>query len=172
MAYPTGIEWRQMSATIGAQPITELASSPLHNLGQRIRAKDYTFGEAGFIYLAGVASTAQGDVVSFDERNGTTKRALEGQRGPVVVAMAAIVAGQYGWYAEDGCVPVNTGSNDPPPGPVYLSRTAGEVTGVPFEGEKVDNLTVVTYPSGGFATCRLTRPAANGNDANAQESRG
>lgn len=172
MAYPTGIEWFQVSPTIGGQPISQTSATAQHNLGQRIRAKDYTFGEVGFVYLAGVASTAAGDVVTFDERSGTTTRAVEGVRGPVVVAMAAITAGLYGWYAEDGCVPVNTGSNDPPSGPVYLSRTAGEVTGVPFEGEKIDGLVVVRYPSGGYATCRLTRPAANGNDADASERKG
>lgn len=172
MAYPTGIEWFQTSATIGAQPITQTESSPKHNIGQRVRARDLTYGEVDFIYLAGVASTAQGDVVTFDERTGTTVRAIEGARGPVVVAMAAITAGLYGWYAENGCVPVNTGSQDPSVGPVYLSRTAGEVTGLAFEGEKIDGMAVVRYPTGGFATCRLTRPAANGNDSNASEDRG
>lgn len=172
MAYPTGIEWRQTSPTMGAQPITQTESTPKHNLGQRVRAFDFTFGEAEFIYLAGVASTAQGDVVTFDERNGTTTRALEGVRGPVAVAMAATTASLYGWYAVTGSVPVNTGSNAPSVGPVYLSRTAGEVTGVPFEGEKVDGMAAVRVPSGGFTTCRLTNPTANGNDADAQEKRG
>lgn len=171
MAYPTGITWRQMSATIGGQPVTQTESAAKHNLGQRLRAFDYAFGEVEFIYLAGVASTAQGDVVVFDERSGTTTRAVEGKRGPVAVAMAAITAGLYGWYAVEGSVPANTGSNDPPVGPVYLSRTAGEVTGIPFEGEKVDGMAVVRYPAGGFATCRLTRPAANGNDSNSAEEK-
>jgi hypothetical protein len=172
MAYPTGIRWHQTSATIGGQPVTQTEATAKHNLGQLIRAKDVTYGEVGFVYLAGVASTAQGDVVTFDERSGTTKRAVEGVRGPVVVAMSDCTAGLYGWYAEDGCVPVNTGSNDPSPGPAYLSRTAGEVTGIAHEGEKIDGLTVMRLPSSGYATCRLTRPAANGNDADASERRG
>lgn len=172
MAYPTDITWRQVSPTMGAQPITETSATARHNIGQRIRAMDYTYGEVGFIYLAGVASTAAGDVVTFNERTGATVRALEGVRGPVVVAAAAVTAGLYGWYAEDGCVPVNTGSNAPSTGPVYLSRTAGEVTGIPFAGEKVDGMAAVRVPSGGYTTCRLTKPTANGNDARASEERG
>lgn len=172
MAYPTGIEWRLTSPTMGAQPINQTESSQKHNIGQRVRAFDYTYGEAEFIYLAGVASTDAGDVVTFDERNGTTALAVEGARGPAAVAMAATVAGLYGWYAVQGAVPVNTGSNIPSRGPLYLSRTAGEVTGEAYEGEKVDGMAAVRVPSGGFTTCRLTNPAANGNDANAREDRG
>lgn len=50
-----------------------------------------------YIYLQGVASTAAGDWVSFDEA-GVTTRLVENGLGRVGIAMAAIVASSYGWY--------------------------------------------------------------------------
>jgi hypothetical protein len=172
MAYPTGITWRQMSPTIGGQPITQTETTPKHNLGQRLRSFDYTYGEVEFIYLVGAASTASGDVVIFDEKAATTARALKGVRGQAAVAMAAITAGLYGWYAVEGVVPVAAAGGAISAGPAYLSGTAGAIDSVANEGEKVDGFTIRGQPSGGFATCRLARPSANGNDSNALEKKG
>lgn len=168
MAYPTGIEWFQTSATIGGQPIVQVEATAKHNVGQRIRAKDLTYGEVEFIYLPGVASTAAGDVVVFDEKAATTLRALKGMRGNVAVAMAAVTAGLYGWYAVDGMVPVATAGGSISCGPGRLSATAGAIDSVDFEGEKVDGFTIRGQPSDGFATCRLSAPSANGNDSQAR----
>jgi len=172
VAYPTGIEWFQTSATIGGQPVTQTESSAKHNVGQRVRAKGLTYGEVEFIYLPGVASTAAGSVVLFDEKASTTTLALKGMRGHVAIAMAATTAGLYGWYAVDGMVPVATGAAAVTSGPAYLSATAGSIDCLELEGEKVDGLTIRGQPSGGFVTCRLSNPAANGNDSNALEDRG
>jgi hypothetical protein len=157
---------------MGAQPIAQLESAAKHNVGQRVTAHDYAYGEIEAVYLPGVASVAAGDVVVFDEASGATVRAVSGKRGPLAVALADVVAGQYGWFAVLGSVPVNIGSNLPSVGPAYLSTTAGEITGLAAEGEKIDGATVVAVPSAGFATVRLTRPSANGNDGNAFEDRG
>jgi len=92
-------------------------------------------------------------------------------RGTVAVAMAAITAGLYGWYAVDGSVPVKAEGGAQRNGPAYLSTTAGAVTDIAHEGEKVDGLTVKAGPSGGFLTCRLSAPSANGNDSDASEER-
>lgn len=167
MAYPS-VEWFQTSATIGGQPIAQVEASAKHNVGQRIRAKDLTYGEVEFIYLPGVASTAAGSVVVFDEKAATTTLALRGMRGNVAVAMAAITADLYGWYAVDGMVPVAAAGGAISAGPGYLSTTAGSIDSVDAEGEKVDGLTIRGQPTGGFVTCRLTGPSANGNDSQAR----
>lgn len=171
MAYPT-LRWYQTTPTLGAQPIDQTSASALHNLGQRIRARDYTYGEVEFVYLPGVASTAAGDVVVLDEKASTTARATQGMRGQVAVAMAAITAGLYGWYAVEGMVPVATYGGAISCGTAFLSPTAGAIDSVEYEGEKVDGFTIRSQPSGGFATCRLARPAANNNESNAREEKG
>lgn len=171
MAYPT-LNYRQTSPTLGAQPIAQTEATAKHNVGQRIRAMDYTYGEAEFVYLPGVASLAAGDVVVFDEKAGTTARALQGMRGHVAVAMAATTAGLYGWFAVDGAVPVATSAGSISCGAAYLTTAAGSIDSVEYEGEKVDGFSIKAQPSGGFVTCRLSAPAANGNDSNAREEKG
>lgn len=170
MSYPS-VEWFQTSATIGGQPIAQTESSAKHNVGQRIRAKDLTYGEVEFIYLPGVASCAAGSVAVFDEKAGTTALALRGMRGHVAVAMAAITAGLYGWWAVDGMVPAKAFGGAISSGPGYLTTTAGAIDSVEAEAEKVDGLSIRGQPSGGFVTCRLSAPSANGNDKNAREKR-
>ncbi|TMJ36273.1 MAG: hypothetical protein E6G87_10650, partial [Alphaproteobacteria bacterium] len=64
-----------------------------HALGTIVRAKDPTYGAGEFIYLAGVASTVVGSLVTYDENLGTTALApATGGKGPVAVAMSANVA--------------------------------------------------------------------------------
>jgi hypothetical protein len=57
-------------------------------------------GDAGdeYIYLSGVASTVAGDWVFYDELGATTRAVTSSVFGPVAVAMAAIVASNWGWY--------------------------------------------------------------------------
>lgn len=50
-----------------------------------------------YVYLKGVASTVKGSWVTFDEAAITTLLAANA-KGPVAVAMAAIVANKFGWY--------------------------------------------------------------------------
>lgn len=54
-----------------------------------------------YVYLKGVASTVEGDAVTFDEEGVTTLLAANAV-GPVAWATAAIVANKYGWYARRG----------------------------------------------------------------------
>lgn len=170
MAYPT-LRWYQTSPHLGGQPIAETSTTALHYVGQRIRARDYTYGDVEFIYLPGVASTVAGDVVVFDEKLGTTVRATRGMRGHVAVAMAALTAGLYGWYAVDGMVPVTAFGGAISSGAGYLTTTAGAIDSVEAEAEKVDGLSIRGQPSGGFVTCRLSAPSANGNDKGSREKR-
>ena len=76
MSYPS-VEWFQTSATIGGQPIAQTEATAKHNVGQRIRAKDLTYGEVEFIYLPGVASCA--DAVT-GATNATSARATATHR--------------------------------------------------------------------------------------------
>lgn len=63
-------------------------------LGTRARGSD---GFSEFIYLQGVASTAIGSWVTYDE-NGATALIVANGKGPVAVATAATIASTYGWY--------------------------------------------------------------------------
>lgn len=72
-----------------------------------------------FKYLQGVASTAVGSWVNFDGATDFTTALLDTdvaatQLGRLAVAMAAVGASQYGWYAVEGTVPALslTGATD------------------------------------------------------------
>jgi len=89
---------------IGAQPIADTSTEQKHPLGTIVKGWDPTFGEAEFIYLLGVASTAVGSIVSY---NATTWQTALGVATsliprPMAVAMSANVASQYGWYQISG----------------------------------------------------------------------
>src|SRR6267142_6242886 len=66
-----------------------------------------------YVYLTGVASTAAGDWVLYNASSATspwlTARLLTTTvNGPVAVAMAAILAAQFGWYQVFGLTPTFT----------------------------------------------------------------
>ena len=89
---------------VGAQAIADTSTTQNHNLGTIVRASDPTYGQAEFIYLKGIGSTAVGSVVTYDTSTYlTTLSAVGGSIArPVAVAMSANVASSYGWYQISG----------------------------------------------------------------------
>ncbi len=161
MAYPTGLNFLHTSLTLGAQPISETSTTQMHPLGCIARAKDLTYGEAEFVYLKGVASTAPGDVCCYDTANADTARAVHGGAtsfGPCAVAMSANVASQYGWYCISGAVPVASGTVAAD-APLYLTSTAGSVDDAAVPGDLISGIASRTATSAGFTTCQLSRPS-------------
>jgi hypothetical protein len=145
----------------GYQAIGEVSATQLHPLGTTIRARDVNYGEGEFIYLLGVASTAAGDAVCYNSKTGVTVRAVDGggtSIGAFAVAMAAIGAGQYGWYQISGSGPINSATASANT-QAYLSATDGQIddTGTtPIAG-----LTLTAAASGGFATVQMDRPSVS-----------
>lgn len=92
------------SAVAGAQPFADTSTTQKHPLGTVLKGYDSSYGEAEFIYLAGVASTAVGSLVTYNTTSWTTALAPVGTNKPqpIAVAMSANVASQYGWYQISG----------------------------------------------------------------------
>ncbi len=158
MAYPTGIQYRIHGA--GLRPIAETTDVQWHPLGTEAVAFDVTYGAGRFLYLAGVASTLPGDLVAYDSKTGATVRAVAAgatSTGPMAVAMSANVAGQYGWYAVFGSVPV-AAATVAADAPLYLTSTAGTVDDAVVAGDKVSGIVSRAATSAGFATCQLAFP--------------
>lgn len=88
----------------GIQQIATTSTTQNHPLGTIVKAYDPTYGEAEFIYLTGVASTAVGNWVSYNSATGATVlwAGTAGEGRPLAVAMSANVASQYGWYQISG----------------------------------------------------------------------
>ena len=86
------------------------------------------FGLSGneYIYLAGVASTIVGSVVTYDEAGVTTLIAVNA-KGPVAVATAITVASTWGWYCIYGTIPVDVVANSADNSTVGRETTDGKV---------------------------------------------
>lgn len=153
------------TSLIGAQPIGVTDTVQNHPLGARVFANDPTYGGAEFVYLKGVASTAVGNVVIYDQYAGTTTRAVAGSRGPVAVAMSANVANQYGWYQVSGSAVVTCGTvaaNTMQ----YVTATAGTTDDAVVSGDKIDGFVSRTAngtPGTGLLVAQICHPSLNGN---------
>jgi len=158
--------YQPTEATILPQNFSDTSTVANAPLGTIRRGQDPVYGEGEFIYLRGVASTAVGDLVVYDQRSGVaTTRAVAGSRGPVAVAMSANVANQYGWYQISGAAVVNS-NTAVANASVYVTATPGQVDDAVVATDKVDGARYKTAsgtPSAGFAVLQLSRPALNGN---------
>lgn len=151
---------------LGLQPIAVTSTAQNHPLGTIVRAVDPTYGEGEFIYLQGVASTAVGDVVSYNSTQGATVRwagtANEGR--PLAVAMSANVANQYGWYQISGNAVANISGTVAAGDKVYWQATATtSSTGV--NGKQVLGAIAAGAngtPATGQAVINIDRPHAQG----------
>lgn len=150
---------------IGASEIGSVDTAKRHPLGTRARGNDPTYGQGEFIYLKGVASTAAGNAVIYDNNAGTTTRTVAGSRGPVAIALAATVANTYGWYQIGGTAVVTAGTVAAG-GNVYVTATGGSLDDAVVAGDKIDGARFKTAdgtPAAGQAVVELAFPALNGN---------
>jgi len=127
-------------------------------IGPWVNAGDTTVVDNEYIYLQGVASTAAGSWVTFDEAHLTTLAVADAQ-GRVAIAMAAIVADRYGWYqiyGKNTIAKVYTGFADN--GFIYLTATAGTVDDAVVATDKVVGAFGRSAISDGVATVELNYP--------------
>ena len=151
---------------VGATPIAVSDTSARHAIGTIVEAIDPVYGLGEFIYLNGVASTAVGSVVIYDQKNGTTTLAAHLSRGPVAVAMSANVAGQFGWYQISGAAVPAVAGAVVAGSLVYATSTAGSLDDAVVATDKIDGAVWTVAASGagqGTAVAQLDRPALNGN---------
>jgi hypothetical protein len=156
---------------VGAQLIEETRPVPAagalidkaasETLLSTVKAFDPVFGEGEFIYLTGVASTAVGDVVTWDSL-GQTTRAVTTTRGPIAVAMTANLANFRGWYMIRGLAPVNSGANAVAANAAIQCSAAGTVDDTTTAGQFIDGVVSRAANSGGFTLCQVTYPTMNG----------
>lgn len=144
------------------QEIADTSTTQMLPLGTQAEAYDLTLGYGEFIYLKGVASTAVGDVVTFNQTTYATTRSVAGARGSVAIAMSANVANQYGWYMIYGVASVKSGTVVSG-ALVYVTATAGQIDDAVVAGDKIDGMILRSANSGGFATVGMQYPFLNGN---------
>lgn len=111
-----------------------------------------------YVYLQGVASTVAKDAVTFDEVYLTTRLAANGV-GPVAIAMAAVLANQFGWYCVRGTVTGTSSEAIVDNKALFATATAGAVNDGAVTGDLIYGLFSRSAPSGaGNVTLQLTYP--------------
>lgn len=131
-------------------------------LGTVVRATDPTYGAGEFIYLKGVASTAIGSWVTFNDDDYSTALLAANAIGPVAVAMSANVANQYGWYQIRGKAIALCLAGFVDNANVYATATAGSVDDAVVAGDRVKNAkgaSAIGTPSGSFAEFEIDYPS-------------
>lgn len=144
-----------------AQPIADTSTTQLLPLGTIVRAYDPTYGAGEFIYLLGVASTAIGSWVTYNQDDYSTALLAANAIGQVAVSMSANVASQYGWYQIGGkaiglCLAGFVDNAN-----VYATATAGSVDDAVVAGDRVKlakGASAIGTPSGSFAEFEIARP--------------
>ena len=156
------------NAMAGAQAIADTSTTQRHPLGTVVTATDPAYGAGEFIYLSGAANTAVGSWVRYTEDDfGTTLLGAD-MIGQVAVAMAANVAGQYGWYQSKGKAVGKCLSGYADNGLVYATATAGSVDDAVVAGDRVKKAlgaSAIGTPSTGLAEFEIDRPFADDGSA-------
>ena len=151
--------YKSINPRIGVSDLAETSTTQGYPQGTRVQAQDPTYGVGEFVYLLGVASTAIGSWVTYEQDNGATALLAANAIGPVAVAMSANVASQYGWYQIYGKNPaalVLAGFADN--ANVYATATPGSADDAVVAGDRVKNARGASAISSGAAEMELWYP--------------
>lgn len=143
------------------QAIADTSTTAQVPLGTRIRANDPSLYAGEFIYLLGVANTAVGSWVTFNEADYSTALLAANAIGQVAVAMSANVASQYGWYQIRGKAVGKALTGFVDNANVYATATAGSVDDAVVSGDRVKQCkgaSAVDTPSTGLAYFEIDAP--------------
>lgn len=164
--------WISTDTTMGATVPGSVDTTAMVPLGTVRRFVETTLGEGEFIYLPGVASTAAGDVVSYQVTYGATGATATTVRWtgtantgtPLAVATAATVASTYGWYQVGGAAIVNINGTIAAGDKLFYQATA-VVSASAVNGKQMLNAVATSanaVPSAGKAIVSIARPFAQG----------
>ena len=96
--------WTPSGNHLIGQNIDVNSTTQNHELGTIVNCKSSTLGVGEFIYLKGVASTAVGNIVTYDDtwQTALATSSVAVPSEAVAIAMSASVASEYGWYQISG----------------------------------------------------------------------
>lgn len=157
--------WQPINEAGLNQAISETSTTKNYELLKRVRCRDVgstAYGEAEFIYLKGLASTAVGDLTVYNG-DGVTTRTVARVVGPAAVAMSACVASNFGWYQIQGLATIKAGTIAADK-QLYLTATAGQVDDAVVAGDQVTGAKSVAADDTGLVKAIISYPSCNDND--------
>lgn len=154
-------DWKIASPSLGFPAIGAVDDAAKVALGTIVRANHPDYGSGEFIYLEGVASTALGSVVVYNQDDNSTALAVANAIGPVATATAATVADKYGWYQISGKGVAKVLSGFADNAACYLTATDGSIDDTLVAGDYIAGMrgaSAIDTPSTGLAEVELSRP--------------
>lgn len=120
-------------------------------------------GEAKFMYAKGVASVVAGDACIISPGGDAAIRTVAREKGPIGIAMAAIVASNWGWFQIQGrgIVTAATVADDTTP---YLTATGGTLDDAVVAGDIVYGARFAGATDTGQALIDLSYPHTQDTD--------
>lgn len=122
------------------QAIDATSTTQVYKAGKRVKCRDMSTaerGEAEFQYGKGVASVVAGDVCVISPNNDAAIRTVARSIGQLGVAMAAVVASNWGWFQVRGTAVVNVAASFADNLACYLTATAGVLDDAVVTGDLV-----------------------------------
>src|SRR6478609_6684867 len=148
-----------LNARVGFPPITDHDTVAKVALGNIVVANDPTYGAGEFIYLKGLDATAVGASVTYNLDDWSTALLAANAIGPVAIAMAATVTGEYGWYQISGKARGLALASYADNGLVFGTSTAGSVDDTVVDGDMVHLAKgASTITGAGLAEFEISRP--------------
>jgi hypothetical protein len=147
---------------IGLLSIAETETFRPDRGGLVVKTFDPTYGNGEHIYLKGVASTAVGSWVLYNEDDWTTSLLAANDIGQVAVAMSANTsASNGGWYQIKGKAVGKVLAGFADNANIYATATAGSVDDAIVAGDRVKRAkgaSAIDTPSTGLAEVEIDRP--------------
>lgn len=113
-----------------------------------------------YVYLQGTASTVAGDWIVYDKDFGTT-RLVPDEVGPVGIAMAAVVADNFGWYQNFGINTIAKTDTIAANSSLYIDGTVGRVDDAGVSGDLVIGAYSMTADTSNVATVSINYPSVS-----------
>lgn len=144
---------KKVSAIATTGLVTDVHDTQQNQLGARVQ--DEQGNE--YVYLLGVANTAANSVVTYNATTYQTALIAADAVGKVAVAMAATVAGKYGWYLIYG---FGSASSDTvaAAGGLFIDGTAGRVDDQSVAGDFVNGMVSTAADTSNVLPVHLTYP--------------
>jgi hypothetical protein len=148
---------------IGVTYAVDSASNPIMPYGSVVAGLDAVGGFAEFVFLLGVASTAVGSVVTYDEAGVTALADTDSAAtclGPVAVALVANTDPARGaWYAITGTFPVSLVASVADNALLYFCSTGGSLDDAATTDRQVSNIISRAATTGAaVVNCQFSRP--------------
>ena len=154
-------DWKIASPSLGFPAIGAVDDTAKVALGTIVRANHPDYGSGEFIYLKGVANTALGSVVVYNQDDNSTALAVANAIGPVATATGASVADKFGWYQISGKGVAKVLSGFADNAACYLTATDGSIDDTLVAGDYISGMrgaSAIDTPSTGLAEVELSRP--------------